>query len=459
MKVHLLAFILPASLLFACQSVREAYINFTKKPDIFTAEDGELFPKFIHDAFPKSKEFEKLVPNLATAKAGLRIIEIRRLNEKDEFFNESNLSWSMNGSYLSYEKIDIRNRQIQVQSLNGKFTKTLKMLPVNRAFNLNALSPNSLNSFNSGLSWSHDNHRYAFMSNGGIGTYRIYVGSIEGDEKIIANSSTKEGFASWNPRSNELAFISARSGNGDLYILPIGKLKPKRLTNSPDPELFPEWFPDGQGLLYSSGNSNGHRLEMVLRVNQTWSKPYALTDWGKDDIRPKISPCGKWVAFYSREISNKNTSDIWNLHIAKIRKSSYQKMDFENTVLEKNVVVDLNTGPAWSPDGQKIFYIKKDAARFNPIYMSDLSTGKKYLVPTKTKMNRDIMMSPLGVLSFRAQVGAWDKVYMALTNQGRNLQTPKPLESVMLKRPTPKYRLKRHSINSLDLRPIPRRIY
>jgi len=37
-------------------------------------------------------------------------------------------------------------------------------------------------------------------------------------------------------------------------------------------------------------------------------------------------------------------------------------------------------------------------------------------------MNRDILMSTLGVLSFRAQVGVWDRVFVALTNQGLQLQ-------------------------------------
>ena len=37
-------------------------------------------------------------------------------------------------------------------------------------------------------------------------------------------------------------------------------------------------------------------------------------------------------------------------------------------------------------------------------------------------MNRDILVSRLGVLSFRAQVGVWDRVFLALTNQGSQLQ-------------------------------------
>ncbi len=102
----------------------------------------------------------------------------------------------------------------------------------------------------------------------------------------------------------------------------------------------------------------------------------------------------------------------------------YKTLDMTNTIVARDVVVDLNTGPSWSPDSRKIFFVKHDPKLFNPIYGYDLFSGRQYVLETKTKMNRDILMSNLGVLSFRAQVGAWDRVFVALTNQGVQLQKP-----------------------------------
>ena len=93
-----------------------------------------------------------------------------------------------------------------------------------------------------------------------------------------------------------------------------------------------------------------------------------------------------------------------------------------NQLVARDVVVDLNTGPAWTPDARKVIFVKRDPSLFNPIHAYDMYEGKTYYFRTNTKMNRDIMMSKLGVLSFRAQVGAWDKVFVALTNQGVQLQ-------------------------------------
>ena len=47
-----------------------------------------------------------------------------------------------------------------------------------------------------------------------------------------------------------------------------------------------------------------------------------------------------------------------------------------------------------------------------------------------TKMNRDVVISKYGVLSFRAQDGVWDRVFVALTNQGIQLQKPQLLRNV-----------------------------
>jgi Tol biopolymer transport system component len=93
-------------------------------------------------------------------------------------------------------------------------------------------------------------------------------------------------------------------------------------------------------------------------------------------------------------------------------------------LIAEDVVIDLNTGPAWSPDSRKVFYVKHDVSVANPIYAYDIASGKSYLFNTNTRMNRDLLISRLGILSFRAQVGAWDRVFLALTNQGAQIQQP-----------------------------------
>jgi Tol biopolymer transport system component len=423
--------------LAGCKSMSSFYSEVKNKTvEFFNPKQDDIFPKYIQDIFPKSKEFASNVTRSTETKQSFRLIEVKRLTKENTMKNESNLSWSSNGSYLSFETVDFKHRHIKVQALNGSFNKTLTMLPRGRGDFLRGMVSSQILSYNSGLSWSHDNYRYAFMSNGGIGIYNIYVGTIDGDEEIIANSPTKEGYASWSPVANELVFVSARSGSGDLYLLELGASKPIRLTSSKHPDLFPEWLPNGKGIVYASGSADLHRIELIEKNDNGWGKPRILTHWHKDDLRPKVSPCGQWVAFYSKKVAHSSQDAQWDLHVIKIKDAPFYSLHEEHTLLVKNVIVDLNTGPAWSPDGQKLLFVKKDPQRFNPIHMYDLAKGQESMIKTGTKMNRDILMSPLGVLSFRAQVGAWDKVFIALTNQGRQLQPQRPLRAVLINRQT-----------------------
>ena len=150
-----------------------------------------------------------------------------------------------------------------------------------------------------------------------------------------------------------------------------------------------------------------------------------LTNWSNDDLRPTISPDGKFVAFYSNS-SSLEEPDVWNIHIIPLKKEfTFHGVDLEKTVAVRNVVVDLNTGPTWSPDSKKILYVKKSPIQFNPIYVYNIYQGQSYKLNTMTKMNRDVVISKYGVLSFRAQDGVWDRVFVALTNQGVQLQRPK----------------------------------
>ena len=409
----------------------------------FASRDGHYFPNFVLKFFPNAKLFCEARRKIDAAREGMQLIEVRSLSSEMLSYNEANLSWSADGVFLGFEVVTESHRKILVKDLVGNYSKELLMLPKGRNDFLEGMVSRSIISYNAGLRWSRDSTRFAFMSNGGVGIYNIYVGAVGVKEEKVTQSSSKDGYANWSPVSSEIAFVSGRSGSGDIYLVNLSSRETTRLSSSPDIDIFPEWFPNAQKIVYSSGDALNHDLFVVERdqlESNKWDAPRALTSWPCDDLRPVVSPDGKNIAFYADDCLTQQMSDqvsdqiikddfsqaqerIWNLHVVPyIKGKTYKAEELKKTIIARDVVIDLNTGPAWTPDGRGIFYVKRDPKNFNPIYGYDLFAGQRYFFKTSTKMNRDILMSKLGVLSFRAQVGVWDRVFLALTNQGLQLQ-------------------------------------
>jgi len=393
----------------------------------FVAKDSSYFPPFVRKFFPGAESYQQAYPTMEQARADLNMIEIKQLNAEATKYNEANLSWSADGVYLGFEVLVDGFRKIMLKDLVGNYARELQMIPKGSNSFLEGMVVKSAHSYNAGLRWSRDSTRFAFMSNGGIGEYNIYVGAVGAKEETVAKSPTKDGYATWSPATNEIAFVSGRSGNGDIYLVDLGSKDVKRLSHTDSVDIFPEWFASGNRLVYSSGDALNHDLYLVERPARRgeWNKPVALTDWQRDDLRPTVSPDGRYIAFYADggDIPGSDGTRSWNIHVVPyVPGKTYRDAELRQMAVAKDVVIDLNTGPAWAPDSRKIFYVKRDPLVFNPIYGYDLFTGRSYMFKTKTRMNRDILMSKLGILSFRAQVGVWDRVFLALTNQGLQLQ-------------------------------------
>jgi tetratricopeptide (TPR) repeat protein len=70
---------------------------------------------------------------------------------------------------------------------------------------------------------------------------------------------------SWKPDASQVAFISSRTGNWEIYTVNVATGQDKRLTNHPAMDVAPAWSPDGKKLVFLS-NRDGAWALFVLDI-------------------------------------------------------------------------------------------------------------------------------------------------------------------------------------------------
>jgi len=358
-------------------------------------------------AFPVARQQEMIEPEF-----------VRVFTPFEPGRNDSNPVWAPTGKLIAFERSRGDKREIVIAQTDGKPVQTVY-------FQLSGAEKDSKTSqfflpglaedpsYNSGVSWARDSRRFAFMSNGGEGNYDIYSQTLGGAVQRLTEHKEKDGLADWSPTSNQIVFVSGRSGKGDVYLLDPETRAATRLTWGDKPYLYPRWSPDGKKIAMIYGSTENHDIYVMDDPGKPVESMRALTSWIYDDLRPAWSPDGKKIAFYT----NYNASGEqkkWSLAVIAADGSDGERgWKLEGQIIATDVVPDIEQGPAWLMDGSGLVYVKDDALEFNPIYIVDMASRKSKQLKTGTTMNHDIACGPEGLIVFRAQQDQWDQIFIA----------------------------------------------
>ena len=125
------------------------------------------------------------------------------------------------------------------------------------------------------MQWSPDGERIAFTARIGnkidlfISEVGDSPGSIGQAQNVTVDGSVS--YPAWSPDGTAIAFVSRDQGNDDIFIASLDCLNQRTpcvdniqfITNSPDTETSPIWFPDGNHLIYITGSGASWRVELV----------------------------------------------------------------------------------------------------------------------------------------------------------------------------------------------------
>ena len=305
--------------------------------------------------------------------------------------------WSPDGSKLSWEVNNYEKRTISLYIYQpGQGAPRRVLASAGSASSLTAgFSTAPTDSVAHELSWAPNSPgRFVYSASTGARDYDLFLDS----GTTLAPSPSVDGGAVWSPDGRWIAFSSSRTGEGDLYLLDVTKLEvaPRRLTEIADAsELYATWSPDSHSLAYVSHTEQGDQI--LLLPDIATPRPVELTHWPHTQTRPRFSPDGRFVAFYSNHVDSRR----FDLYVVPV-------LGGEPRLVTTSVVMSAR-GPSWTPDG-RLIYVSDDDNRLDPVMIATLGDN----VALKTLSTGTLGNSDLDVAR-----GTDGKLWLALAAQGR----------------------------------------
>ena len=214
-------------------------------------------------------------------------------------------------------------------------------------------------------SLSPDRKEIAFVSGGDIWT----VPSTGGVANLLVSHTATESKPLYSPNGEQLAFVSTRTGNGDIYVLTFASGDLKRITFDDGLDQLDGWSRDGKWLYFSS-NSHDISLNDVFRVSAAGGTPLQVSaDRYTNEFFSAPSPDGKTLAFSARGIASNqwwrkghshiDEAEVWLLRSFDDGPGTYER------VTEAGGAKEM--WPMWSADGRRLYYVsdRSDAGNKN----------------------------------------------------------------------------------------------
>ncbi len=352
-----------------------------------------------------------------------------------------------NVDHLVFVRQEKDDRQLWFMDIK---TKELKQItPVKKSNSIEDFEDseemNFFQAYADQLEWCpvlHDGKEYvAYVSSGTGNNLDVYIHEIGSDvhTRVTSHPEVDES-PRWSPDGKKLVFVSARSGNGDLYIIEdiedyLGEKQTKenpkdliQLTKNKNEDMLPAFSPDGRYLAYTVRTMGKKKRGPYTIALMDFKNNRKISLFNNRIVNSKSHPSwsfdGHFVAY---QISNDLKDRAVDIGVMQLKIDPMGRL-IELTDLigntpkiAENVYPNSYRGPTWLPGSRALIYAKRESSRLNPLEVVNLEQWlynqnyERVTINTTSNIHRDVDCLPNHpIVVFAGQEGLTFNIFGSL---------------------------------------------
>jgi TolB protein len=185
---------------------------------------------------------------------------------------------------------------------------------------------------------------------------RIYIVPVGGGIPRLVTEKAPSYWHGWSPDGRTLAYCAERSGEFDVYTIPLAGGAETRLTTASGLDDGPDYSHDGVHIYFNSDRTG--RMQ-IWRMLADGSRQEQVTNDDRNNWFPHPSPDGRWVVYVSYDPEVKGhpaNKDVWLCLLS----LNAGRTEVLAKLLGGQGTINV---PSWSPDSRKLAFVSYQLIR------------------------------------------------------------------------------------------------